>query len=140
MKGKGTAALHARPCRSSGMSLSDTMGTDHLDLTSDEAAGLYKMVNVLVLQGSLALHTQGFTSGRKSRLACCRALRLALVRHPCPPVPIQDVTRDREDERCEQAVENVLVGAEPGGEQHAEYAATDAAADEFGGKPPVHQA
>lgn len=37
----------------------------------------------------------------------------ALARHHRPPVPIQNVCSNHEDERCEQAVENVLVGAEP---------------------------
>lgn len=59
------------------MSLSDTMGTDHLVLTSNDAAGLYEVVNVLVLKGSLAFYTRRVTSGRKSRLVRCRALRLA---------------------------------------------------------------
>ncbi len=39
------------------MSLSDTMGNEHLVLTSHDAAGLYEMINVLVLKGLIALHT-----------------------------------------------------------------------------------
>lgn len=68
------------------MSLSDTMGTTIS--ISDAAAGLYKMVNVLVLQGSLALHTQGslLAGGRGSPAVEPFAWRLS----PAPPSPSSD--------------------------------------------------
>lgn len=68
------------------MSLSDTMGTTIS--ISDAAAGLYQMVNVLVLQGSLALHTQGslLAGSRGSPAVEPFAWRLS----PAPPSPSSD--------------------------------------------------